>query len=324
MKPSENPAFTQKIDGQKQAYSKAVLLKYMDKLHELIAAAMGSGKKVDIDDVLSAFPDVAPGTIKKYLKKYLDTCPDDLLHITGFYPAKETLIAMAESRLGPVNGQNLSETNELCKSIVESISKPRHARFLASQLASHIKDGMANIPVDLLVNLLFDEYVSFIRESDNGLVSIAGSLNEAIFIRGLLNEGLQENEDVVKTGTDSDGDLKIQHHGKKGAEVLFVEIKSYAARERLLRGLQDIKSQNKIGVGFFNNPAEFNPKRTNTLLAADPLAIYMPRKTWDKVPEDSRRKANRVSDYLYRPLDMFVADMKAYVKTGKLPVFNSF
>ena len=311
-------------NGQRPAYTKAVLSKYMNRIHELIAAATSIGKKVDIEDVLSAFTNVNPSTVRKYLKKYLDTCPDDLLHITGFYPSKETLIAMSERRLGPVSGQNLSETNELCKSIVEGISKPRHARFLSAQLADYIKDGVTTIPVDQLVSILFEEYVSFIRESDNGLVSIAGSLNEAIFIRGLLNEGLKEGTDVVKTGTDSDGDLKIQHNGKKGIEVLFVEIKSYAARERLLRGLQDIKSQSKIGVGFFNNPAEFNPKRTETLLAADPLAIYMPRKTWDKVAEKSKCRVTRLGDYLYRPLDMFIADMMSYVQTGKLSAFNSF
>jgi hypothetical protein len=312
--PDNNPAFA--------GIPKKVMTQFMSKFHELITAAGLAGQKIDIEDIESAFTDTKPETVKKHLRAYLDIHLEAVQHVTGIFPSASTIIKLAEIDLGPISGATLAAANEHCKNTVDGIAKPRHARFLMEKLSRFIEGNTVNVPKDELVSILYDEYVTFIREADNGLVSIAGTLNEAIFIRSLLNAGLAEGNDMVKTGQKSDGDLKIQHHGKKGVEILYVEIKSYAARERLLRGLQDIQSQNKIGIGFFNNPSEFNPKRTETLLAAGPLAIYMPRATWEKVSEDSKTKLTRMGDLVYRPLDMFVDDMKGFVENGRLPVFN--
>lgn len=294
----------------------------MDKFHELITTARVGDEKIDIEDIESLFPETSPQTVKKHLKAYMDIYPEAAQYVTGIFPSASTIIKLAEIDLGPISGETLATTNEHCKKTVDGIAKPRHAKFLTEKLSSFIADGNVHIPQNELVGILYDEYATFIREADNGLVSIAGTLNEAIFIESLLNAGLKNGHDMVKTGQKSDGDLKVQHHGKKGVEILYVEIKSYAARERLLRGLQDIQSQNKIGIGFFNNPSEFNPKRTETLLAAGPLAIYMPRATWEKVSDESKTKLTRMGDLVYRPLDMFVDDMKGFVENGRLPTFN--
>ncbi|MCC6597773.1 MAG: hypothetical protein IT559_03175 [Alphaproteobacteria bacterium] len=327
MLPSSDPAFTELqtpgASGRgKSAFTRNVLLQYMDLFHQLLAEAEQSGEKIDIEEIENAFPDARPETVRKHLRSYLDIRLDDIRHVTGLFLSAGTIIRLAERDLGPISGETLSAANTHCKDTVDGISRPRHARFIAGRLADYADGEAFRVPQAALVDFLFDEYVGFIRESDNGLVSIAGSLNEAIFIRGLTNGGLAEGHDIIKTGTRSDGDLKIQHHGARGVELLYVEIKSYAARERLLRGLQDIQHPLKIGIGFFNNPAEFNPGRTDTLLAAGPLAIYMPQATWAALHPDSRAKVTRLGDFLYRPLEMFVADMQGFVRAGRLPSFN--
>lgn len=327
MLPGNDPAFTElQVTGQsgrqKAAFTRAVLTQYMDRFHTLIAAAVQGGGQIDIEDIENAFDRARPTAVRKHLRAYLNIRLHDIRHVTGLFPSAETIIKLAEQDLGPITSATLAAANEHCKNTVDGISKPRHARFLSGKLAEYSEGDNFRIPKNALVDFLFDEYVGFIRESDNGLVSIAGSLNEAIFIRSLINGGLVDGHDIIKTGTRSDGDLKVQNHGARGVELLYVEIKSYAARERLLRGLQDIQSQNKIGIGFFNNPAEFNPGRTDTLLAAGPLAIYMPRTTWGALNPESCAKVTRLGDFLYRPLEMFVGDMQGFVRSGRLPAFN--
>ncbi len=309
MNPTQDSAF---------AGMKRVELSYMEKFHVILSA---SDAQFDVNEVLARFPNVGINTVKKYLRTYLDRRPLQIPRIIGFYPAAETVIRLAEEIHGLVSSQNLSAINLSCKKTIDTITKPKHSRFLEGLLAGHIDadSGIVSVARGTLTDLLYEEYVDFVHESDNGLVSIAGSMNEKILIRGLANAGLELGVDFRKTGTDSEGDLQIEHRGSRTTRIMYCEVKSYAARERLLRGLQDIPHPEKVGVGFFNNAAEFNPDRTKTLLAANPLAIYMPDETHARLAEGSLSQTTRNQDRLYRPLSLFIGDMQHFKTTGNLP-----
>lgn len=278
---------------------------------------------VDVQAIFDQFS-VSKVTVKKHLKEYLDSHPSMIGRVIGFYPSSDTVIRLAEARLGPVSGTNVSEINLECKRIIDKITKPKHKQFLEMFLSDHLSSDGETVAVrrDTLVDYLYEEYVDFVHESDNGLVSIAGAMNEKILIRGLEVAGLVAGQDYRKTGKDSEADLQIEHRGERVTRILFCEIKSYAARERLLRGLQDIQQPEKIGVGFFNNASEFNPERTQTLLGAGPLAIYMPNVTHQQLNPGSLRQTTLRQDRLYRPLSSFVLDMVHFKDHGALPAYR--
>lgn len=308
--PSQNPLF----NGLSR-----VKLQYMDMFHNILQA---QEKKFDIEEILIQF-NSKPQTVKKYLKEFLDKRPSEISRIIGFYPSAETVIRLAEAELGLVSGHNLSDINQHCKNTIDAITKPKHKQFLESILNDYLEpDGKTvRVDKDILGNLLYEDYVDFVHEADNGLVSIAGSMNEKILIRGLENSGLVLGVDLRKTGTQSEGDLQVEHRGRT-TRIMFCEVKSYAARERLLRGIQDIPHPEKVGVGFFNNAAEFNPDRTQTLLAAGPLAIYMPDPTYGELNQASKVQTTRNQDKLYRPLSMFINDMVYFRDNGNLPHYR--
>lgn len=278
--------------------------------------------QLDLQAVCSALN--ASGTVtKSTLKEYYQANPATIGRVIGVYPNAETVIAAAELKCGVVTEKNLVEINLQCKHIIDAITRPKHEQFLQEGLANYLEagDGDVRVPFAALTDFLYEEYVDFVHEADNGLVSIAGSLNEKILIKALDNAGFAEGKDYKKTGKDAEADLQIEHHGRVTV-ILYCEIKSYAARERLLRGLKDIQQPSKIGIGFFNNAGEFNPDRTQTLLQAMPWAIYMPDTTLEKVAIESKRQRTSKQDGLYRPLSQFVTDMSVFRDTGALPVYQ--
>lgn len=292
---------------------------YVSEIAAFLAAHSGP---VEIEEILALFS-VGPATVKKYLKQYLDQSPADIPRVIGFYPAAETVISLAEQEVGLVGPGNLSSINLHCKQTIDAITKPKHRKFLDAFLNDYLdSDGKIGISKNVLVDFLYKDYVDFVHESDNGIVSIAGSLNEKILIRGFTNAGLQLGTDFRKTGTNSEGDLQVEHRGANVTKILYCEVKSYAARERLLRGIQDIPHPDKVAVGFFINADEFNPTRTQTLLAAGPLAIYMPDDTYQKLHSDSVKQTTVRQDRLYRPLSMFINDMVYFKNCGALPAFG--
>jgi hypothetical protein len=291
-------------------------INYKEQIRSLLASTVGP---IDIEEIYQLF-DVSATTVKKHLRAFLEENLEAIPRVIGFYPSAEAIISLAEQRAGDATPENLFAVNLECKSIVDSITKPKHQKFINALFAEFIESDGATIriPSRNLLELLYEDYVKFVHETDNGVVSIAGALNEGILIRGLTRAGLILGESLKKTGKDSEGDLQIEHRGRT-TKIMFCEVKSYAARERLLRGLQDIRQPFKIGVGFFNNPSEFNPDRTRTLLAADPSAIYMPDGTLARLSEASATQTTRNQDRLYRPLSSFVPDMVAFSASGNLP-----
>jgi hypothetical protein len=292
-----------------------------------ILSGLPDGEVIDASVLLSdaRLPDaVSVKTKKEKLKSFLDENPSWIRRITGIVPKPETIIALVESEIGPINEGLLAEANVRCSSVVGSAVRPMLARFVREELAEYYSSpGTISLSEECLLQFL-DEFSNYIKAAGNGLVSVAGSINEKLLHRAMENAGMVKGEHFSITGTDSEADIQV--YTRQGTrESLGVEVKSYAARERLLRGLRDVREP-KVGVGFFRNPAEFGLSRTITYLQARPAAIYMPRATLELV--ESGARSQRVNEkvafgsFLYRPLEQFVSDMKAYYYNGILPEYS--
>lgn len=318
----------QRIEFSRAGISPQKIRRYHDLIFDIL---MGAEEQTDFEDLLAQFcrrrgSAVSDTTFRSNLKDFVRVLPDMLVRIVGFYPDAATILGLVARQLadGKIVSGNLMEANEECKRIVDAISRPRHLRFLSGQLAPYLAEGGASIVAEKmeLMNRLYDTYPDFVREEGNGLVSIAGRLNEDIFIQAMINAGMSfgSGNDFIRTGQNSEADLIVFHRAAREHQM-FIEVKSYHARERLLRGLQDINQSEKIGIGFFINPAEFNPGRTITLLESNARAIYLPDRTYEQVDEVSRRKLTVQQDRFYRPLSMFVGDMQHFVEHGRLSVY---
>jgi hypothetical protein len=235
-----------------------------------------------------------------------------------FMPSVPTVIDLVERQLGAIGGGNLAAANVVCAEIVVNIIRPRYGSFLRRALHAHIDAGtdLLSLPVDDLVSFLLGDYRTFVKAQEQGLISKVGGLNEAILARGLTNSGLVRGTDFDVTGKRGNGDLAVYCNVTVPRVRLLVEVKSYGARERLLRGLQDIDPP-KVGVGFFNRANEFNGERTTQFLGTQSLAIYMPRGTYDGLDEPTRARTNHRGSRFYRPLDDFVADIRSFTQRGE-------
>lgn len=242
-----------------------------------------------------------------------------LFHATAeFLPGVATIVAMIEAEIGaPITGANLSEANKTCIQIVDSIVRPRYRSFIRRELVDFInpETDELTMKLDELVPFLLEEYKVFVRQQDQGLTSKAGGLNEAILVRALTNTGLVEEKHFEVTGTKSKGDLAVYCDNVSPRATLLVEVKSFGARERLLRGLQDILPP-KIGVGFFTQANEFNADRTQQFLDTQALAIYMPEATYGALDAASRARQNARATPFYRSLAEYAGDMKAFTERG--------
>ena len=319
----------QRIAFSRAGISPQMIRRYHDLIFDIL---MGAEEQTDFEDLLAQFcrrrdSAVSDTTFRSNLKDFVRVLPDMMVRIVGFYPDAATILGLAAQRLagGQIVSGNLMEANEECKRIVDAISRPRHLRFLSEQLAPYLVEGGASIVAEKmeLMNRLYDTYPDFVREEGNGLVSIAGRLNEEIFIQAMINAGMSfgSGNDFMRTGQNSEADLIVfQQTGTQ--RQMFIEVKSYHARERLLRGLQDISQPEKIGIGFFINPAEFNPGRTRTLLQSNARAIYLPDRTYASVDDESKAMSTVQQDLFYRPLSRFVSDMQNFVEHGRLSVFR--
>lgn len=293
--------------------SKNDVTKYYQRFYEILER---TSEKLNFDSILVEFS-VAKETLKKKLKEYLRYYPEHIEKVVGFYPSVDTIIDQAEKTVGALNGSNLFDVNMACKKIVDSITLPMHEEFVRSELDSRglLDDGQVVGKFDEVFEFIYEDYSDFLVGSGNGVVSIAGRMNEEILMRAMEAEGLQRDVDFKRSGTNSEADIII-------ANRLFCEVKSYKARERFLRGLKDIPHREKIGVGFFLDASEFNPTRTTTLLEANPKAIYLPDITYDALHGDSKARKTYEDNFLYRPLSRFVEDMKAYSQGSGLPAFR--
>lgn len=305
--------------------SKKVIQTYWQIFYDLLINLPAGGSLTFEQVYVSASISANRDTARKHLKNYLDVYEGHIGKIVGFYPSTSKIIELAESKVGKLVKTNIIEINNECKNIVDKITLPLHERFIHDSLTNldGIRSGKVTLPIGVLLKFMYEEYNDFVVGSGNGLVSIAGTMNELILLKALTSDGLEEGKDFVKTGTGGDGDLKIIHKKESGQVTLHAEVKSYRARERFLRGLGDIHHRNKIGIGYFIDASEFNPKRTISLLETQPLAIYLPDKTYQELHADSRSSTTYKGDLLYRKITRFVDDMKAFVDSGTLPEHKS-
>ncbi len=282
------------------------------------------GKTIWSEDVLkdSRLPPVGEATKKSNLKDYIDENPKVIEKVLGIYPSASTLVALVEDKLQhQITELSLNEANHIASDIVKSISEPLFKKFLADNLGAYYKGERVDIPTTELVDFLMNDLADFYAKAGNSLVSIAGTLNEQLLEQAMINQGMTV-DNFKRTGKNSEGDFVI-YSSAGNRQQIGVEVKSYHARERLLRGLQDITGDNKVGFGYFIDASEFNAHRTKTLLQSDASAIYMPQATLNNVEASAKaitsNKMIAFQSRFYRPIEQFVTDMKHFCQHGKLP-----
>lgn len=267
---------------------------------------------------LVAAAQVSANTVKKHLNTILEDDPSVITQVSGFIPKSHIIVAAVEKEIGKIESNNLMRANRVSKKIIEGITKPEMERALSEIFHADIQEGVLSLPFSKFVEAINDEFLDHLAQSGNGAVSTVGRLNEELILQAMRNSALKP-ESFQRSGSESNGDIIVsQSAGHK--KNLFVEIKSYHARERLLRGLTDIPSP-KVGIGFFQQPHEFNAKRTQTLLASHAAAIYLPEETYDLVEEAAKVQLTVKQDRFYRRLGQFVDDMIAFVETGDINPF---
>lgn len=296
---------------------------YSKEFKALLEPHQQAGTSVSAAELFShsELGDASDTTKVRQLKNFLSRETAFVGTVRGVLPSVKAIVELAEKTLRePIAESNVVDANLVCKEIVLRAAAPVLEEFVRTSLGEHITNDLLSVAVKDLIEFLAGDFASFARGSGNSLVSIAGSVNERLLIACLTERGLKGG-DFTHTGTDSEGDLVI--HSQAGAKTnLNVEIKSYHARERLLRGLQDI-DRPKVGVGYFIDASEFNPSRTKTLLQTQAAAIYMPEGTLNDVSAEARalptNDAIAFGSLFYRPLERFASDMLHFVNTGELP-----
>jgi hypothetical protein len=292
---------------------------------ERIFAEIASGDFKWVDEVIvdSRLPNVGDSTKRNKLKSYIDANPLIIEKVKGIYPSASTIVALVEQKLNePITELLLDRANVVASEIVGSVSEPILKRFLADNLGEYYKEDRVDVPTLTLVKFLTNELPEFYAKSGNALVSIAGTLNEQLLQQAMVNQGMND-ANFKRTGKNSEGDFVI-YSSIGNRPQIGVEVKSYHARERLLRGLQDITTDNKVGFGYFVDSSEFNKHRTMTLLQSNAAAIYMPQATLSKVDQEAQSiKSNKMISFnsrFYRPIERFVTDMKYFCANARLPL----
>lgn len=282
------------------------------------AASRGRRAK-EIAQALSSQPggtrhplhNVRSGTEKEVLDGILGAFPALLTKSEGYLPRSSAMMRIVEHRLGgQITSANLAAANEVCSNIVDEVVGPRLRKFMRDTI--HPDGPYVPPSEDELVKFLTGPYAQYAKAEANSLVSRAGNLNEALVREAIRAAGLL---DAIQTGTEGNADIQIITKGLTPPQTLSVEVKSYGARERLLRGLQDCNTP-KVGVGFFNKASEFNGERTSQLLATNASAIYLPEATLNGLDVATRSRQNSHGGIFYRGLADFGPEMSLFAQVG--------
>lgn len=271
-----------------------------------------------------ALSSVTGKTIRKNLRKYISQNTQFVGVVEGLLPDDSVLIEIIEHKIGGrINIFNVVDANRHCAEIVKSAAEPVLKAYVRDALSKYFVGGSLQIPEKSLIDFLLDDYDAFSRGAGNSLVSTAGRMNEKLLMACLEYVGLVKQKDFTKTGTKSDADIVI--HSTAGSKRrLGVEVKSYHARERLLRGLKDATPP-KVGAGYFVDEKEFNESSTSALIQAGTASVYLPKATLGKI--DMKVQGMTVYDPIasgskfYRPIENFANDMKFFCANGRLPTF---
>ena len=319
--PSQDPELASRIRNGAKAPTPKILKAYWDSFFLALSESNGGLTFEKLLENCPDLPKVKESTLEARLRDFLDAYSENLHKVSGFFPHNETVLDLVEERLGEsIRSGNIIKANEIAKTIVDAIEKPRHELFCTTQLEDYLQplSGEFCIPQEVLFRFCYEEYQSFADESGNGIVSRAGTLNELILVRALEAEGLQcgESNDFTHKGKKLEGDIVI--NSPQTSHKLRCEVKSYHARERLLRALKEMEGDLKVGIGWFQNPAEFNPTRTTSYLKANTHAIYLPAKTLSEMPESSRNRFNATGEQrFYRDIEDFPRDAAYFLSNGE-------
>lgn len=268
------------------------------------AAAVPEGQRLPLHDIKGL-------VIRDALDSLLGQFPDFLLGTEGYLPRAPTMMTLVSHELGePITSANLSAANEVCSRIVDGVLGPRLKKFIKETLHP---DGPFIPPShSQLITFLTGPYAQYAKAEANSLISRAGSLNEALVREAIISAGLL---DAIQTGTEGNADIQIIAKSQNPPQTLSVEVKSYGARERLVRGLHDCNPP-KVGVGFFNKASEFSGDRTTQLLETKASAIYLPENTFAALEAATTGRQNSHGGQFYRPLSRFGPDMKLFSEIG--------
>ena len=268
------------------------------------ALDLPAGQRLPLHDIKSAVH-------KDAIDSLFGRFPDFLLRTEGYLPRAPAMMALVSHQLGaPINSENLSAANKVCSGIVDGVLGPRLKKFIKETL--HPDSDFKPLGQAELLVFLTEPYAQYAKAEANGLISRAGSLNEALVREAIVSAGLH---DAIQTGTEGNADIQIVTKGLNPPQILSIEVKSYGARERLVRGLHDCKEP-KVGVGFFNKPSEFNADRTTQLRGTNASAIYLPEATFSALEENPRSRQNDQGGQFYRSLSRFGPDMKLFSQLG--------
>lgn len=269
----------------------------------LVLASTADARPMDI------LPNLKPAA-KEALDALLCRYPSFVARICGYLPNAAATMAIVTDRMGErISSANLTRANGVCSSLVDEVMGPLLAKFIDDELSLHPGQSITK---EALISFLLGPYAQFSKARSNSLMSRAGSLNEALVREALKFENLTG---AVQTGTEGNADIQIVAHALTPPAILSIEVKSYGARERLVRGLHDCKSP-KVGVGFFNRASEFNADRTSQLLATNASAIYLPEATLVGLTDAVRQRQNSHGGVFYRALSGFGPDMLNFTRVG--------
>jgi hypothetical protein len=269
--------------------------------------------------------DVSENTIKKHLNRAFTEDPKKIIsQLMDFIPNAEAFLSLCKKEFGQdVKENNFMDFNDVCKKWLDHVKAEVHGNFLNESLKNYVTKNVATIPMNELDLFLTEDYSEFMTSVGNSLVSLTGKISEEIIAMGLSNAGLKSGKDFSKEGKGFNADLIILNKKNKSNQSdLYLEIKSFYARERFSVALSSIKAHLKVGVGFFIEPKEFNLSSTQKYLDIPTAAIYMPDKTYVKVDGNSKARVTSNGSSLYRPLSQFCSDMKEFNSKGKLPDYK--
>ena len=91
---------------------------------------------------------------------------------------------------------------------------------------------------------------------------------------------------------------------------IVISVKSYKVKERLLVSGSGSLLVPTVGWGFMDDPDEFKYERLKNYLYRGFIAIYMPKYTFDKIEENSKKLENTHKKKFIRPIERLVNDIK--------------
>jgi hypothetical protein len=158
-----------------------------------------------------------------------------------------------------------------------------------SKMTGHPADDQYNHIYDILDarNKVYSDITTAGMNID---VSVTGKVTEAICEIGLKAAADKRYSRLPKTW-DWVGDFAVL-----GSPFnLFISVKSYKAKERLIVSGTGQNAAPVVGYGLFDDPKEWSPDRVKQYKQRGFIAIYMPKKLYDQIDAMSPSNAMKPS-----------------------------